>query len=101
MNNVEVVAGNGLLHRRMFLQGGAAVAMMGYTLIQSASAQQLPMIRGAFLLALLFRTTARDQGSKKMSCERSAIPTVSRATSTHGRPTICSTAHSRRTAFTL
>jgi sulfane dehydrogenase subunit SoxC len=30
-----------LLHRRMFLQGGAAVAMMGYTLVQSASAQQI------------------------------------------------------------
>jgi len=35
MKNVEVVAGNGLLHRRMFLQTGVALAMTGY-----ASAQQ-------------------------------------------------------------
>src|SRR5437867_6173047 len=41
--NLEVVAGNGLLHRRAFLRGGAALAgaMTGYTLTQSASAQQL------------------------------------------------------------
>src|SRR5262252_3948464 len=41
--NVEVVAGNGLLHRRAFLRGGAVLAgaVKGYTLVQSASAQQL------------------------------------------------------------
>src|SRR5882724_8826808 len=41
--NLEAVAGNGLLHRRAFLRGGAALAgaMTGYTLVQSASAQQL------------------------------------------------------------
>src|SRR5262249_6416889 len=41
--NVEVVAGNGLLRRRTFLRGGAALAgvLKGYTLVQSASAQQL------------------------------------------------------------
>src|SRR5436190_13013117 len=41
--NVEAAAGNGLLHRRAFLRGGAALAgaMTGYTLVQSASAQQL------------------------------------------------------------
>src|SRR5467141_1188170 len=41
--NLEPVAGNGLLHRRAFLRGGAALAgaMTGYTLVQSASAQQL------------------------------------------------------------
>jgi sulfane dehydrogenase subunit SoxC len=37
MKNLEVVAGNGLLHRRTFLAG----ALTGYTLVQSASAQQL------------------------------------------------------------
>src|SRR5437016_2654061 len=43
MNNVEVVAGNGLLHRRAFLRGGAVLAgaMTGYALAPSASAQQL------------------------------------------------------------
>jgi len=41
--NFEPVAGNGLLHRRAFLRGGAALAgaMTGYTLVQTASAQQL------------------------------------------------------------
>src|SRR5882762_1285601 len=41
--NLEPVAGNGLLHRRAFLRGGTALAaaMTGYTLVQSASAQQL------------------------------------------------------------
>src|SRR3989304_2412839 len=41
--NLEPVAGNGLLHRRAFLRGGTALAgvMTGYTLGQSASAQQL------------------------------------------------------------
>src|SRR5467141_5433806 len=41
--NLEPVADNGLLHRRAFLRGGAALAgaMTGYTLVQSASAQQL------------------------------------------------------------
>src|SRR5438876_6365878 len=47
LRNLEAVAGNGLLHRRTFLRGGAALAgaMTGYTLlpsaVQPASAQQL------------------------------------------------------------
>src|SRR6266487_2308613 len=43
LKNLEMVAGNGLLHRRAFLRGGAALsgAMTGYTLVQSASPQQL------------------------------------------------------------
>ena len=42
LKNLEPVAGNGLFHRRAFLRGGAALAAMtGYTLVQSASAQQL------------------------------------------------------------
>ncbi len=43
MENLEVVAGNGLLHRRAFLRGGAifAAAMTGYTLSDSLAAQQL------------------------------------------------------------
>jgi sulfane dehydrogenase subunit SoxC len=41
--NVETVAGNGLLHRRAFLRGGAALAgaVTGYTLVPPAAAQQL------------------------------------------------------------
>ena len=43
MEDLEVVAGNGLLHRRAFLRGGAAfaAAMTGYTLSDSLAAQQL------------------------------------------------------------
>ena len=43
MKNLEIVAGNGLLHRRAFLAGGAALAaaMGGYTLSDSVAAQQL------------------------------------------------------------
>src|SRR4029453_13706438 len=39
----EVVAGNGLLHRRIFLQSGAAMAaaFTGYALSDTAAAQQL------------------------------------------------------------
>ncbi|MGH9255918.1 MAG: sulfite dehydrogenase [Vicinamibacterales bacterium] len=43
MKDLEVVAGNGLLHRRAFLTGGAAfaAAVTGYTLSDTAAAQQL------------------------------------------------------------
>jgi sulfane dehydrogenase subunit SoxC len=43
MEDIEVVAGNGLLHRRTFLRGGAAfaAAMTGYMLNDSVAAQQL------------------------------------------------------------
>ena len=43
LENLEAVAGNGLLHRRAFLRGGAVLAgaMTGYALAPSASAQQL------------------------------------------------------------
>ena len=43
MKNLEVVAGNGLLHRRAFLTGGGtlAAAITGYTLSETAAAQQL------------------------------------------------------------
>jgi sulfane dehydrogenase subunit SoxC len=43
MSSIEVVAGNGLLHRRAFLtRGGAfAAAVTGYTLSGTAAAQQL------------------------------------------------------------
>jgi sulfane dehydrogenase subunit SoxC len=41
--DLEVMAGNGLLHRRAFLTGGAAfaAAVTGYTLSDTAAAQQL------------------------------------------------------------
>ena len=40
---LQEVAGNGLLDRRAFLRGGAAVAgaMMGYTFVGSAAAEPL------------------------------------------------------------
>ena len=43
LENAEVVAGNGLLHRRAFLTGGAAAAaaITGYALSDTAAAQQL------------------------------------------------------------
>ena len=41
--DLEVVGGNGLLDRRAFLRGGAALAaaMTGYTLVESAAAEPL------------------------------------------------------------
>ena len=43
LQNLEVVAGNGLLHRRAFLTGGAAfaAAVTGYTLSETVGAQGL------------------------------------------------------------
>src|ERR1051325_364083 len=43
LDNLEIAAGNGLLHRRVFLTGGAALAaaMTGYALNDTASAQGL------------------------------------------------------------
>src|SRR5258706_11604699 len=43
LKSLAAVAGNGLLHRRAFLRGGAVLAgaMTGYTLMPSASGQQL------------------------------------------------------------
>ena len=43
MDDIEVVAGNGMLHRRLFLRGGAALAaaMTGYTLSEAVAAQQV------------------------------------------------------------
>lgn len=43
MDDLEVVAGNGMLHRRVFLRGGAALAaaMTGYTLSDAVAAQQV------------------------------------------------------------
>ena len=45
LDEQEVVAGNGLLHRRMFLSAGAAMAsaMAGYALSDSADAAPLPV----------------------------------------------------------
>src|SRR4029079_12105863 len=43
LESLEIAAGNGLLHRRAFLTSGAALAaaMTGYTLSETAAAQQL------------------------------------------------------------
>jgi len=43
LDSLEIAAGNGLLHRRAFLTSGAALAaaMTGYTLSETAAAQQL------------------------------------------------------------
>src|SRR5437762_5169892 len=43
LDNLEIAAGNGLLHRRAFLTSGAALAaaMTGYTLSEPVAAQQL------------------------------------------------------------
>jgi len=45
LDEQEAVAGNGLLHRRMFLSGGAALAtaLSGYALSDSADAAPLPI----------------------------------------------------------
>src|SRR6266850_8102066 len=43
LDDLEIAAGNGLLHRRAFLTSGAtlAAAITGYTLSDTAAAQQL------------------------------------------------------------
>src|ERR1044071_5738897 len=43
LESLDIAAGNGLLHRRAFLTGGAALAaaMTGYVLSDTAAAQQL------------------------------------------------------------
>ena len=43
LDEQEVVAGNGLLHRRVFLKGGAALALSGYALSGHADAAPLPV----------------------------------------------------------
>jgi len=43
LDEQELVAGNGLLHRRVFLKGGAALALSGYALSGHADAAPLPV----------------------------------------------------------
>ena len=103
MEDLEVVAGNGLLHRRVFLRGGAAfaAAMTGYMLSDSVAAQQLaddpwstrpgtpdPGVRRPVLLRE--KRLAHAEQSRRGS----------RAPSTRARRTICSTARSRPTGCT-
>ena len=40
VDHQEVVAGNGLLHRRLFLSGGAALALSGYAASDLAEAAE-------------------------------------------------------------
>jgi sulfane dehydrogenase subunit SoxC len=42
-DDIESVAGNGLLHRRLFLTGGAALAAAGYAPRDTAFAELLPV----------------------------------------------------------
>jgi hypothetical protein len=72
LENLEPVAGNGLLDRRAWLRGGAALAgvMTRYTLLPPHPPNNSLTMRGALCPALLFRTTARDPDLKKMSCAR-------------------------------
>ena len=90
LQQLEVVAGNGLLHRRAFLTGGAAfaAAVTGYTLSDTAAAQQLvdqPWSKGRGIGRAGLRHARRR--SKKTSCARCAILEASRARSTDGRRT--------------
>ena len=70
--DLEVVAGNGLLHRRAFLRGGAAfaAAMTGYTLRNPPPRSSSRTIRGARRPAASSRRTACRRGSRRTSRAR-------------------------------
>jgi hypothetical protein len=83
LKHLEPVAGNGLLDRRTWLRGGAALAgvMTGYTLVPSASAQQLADDAWSLVPGTAVPDYGTRSDSKKMSCARSAIPKANRALS--------------------
>ena len=71
--DLEAVAGNGLLHRRAFLRGGAAfaAAITGYTLSESGrrpAARRRSVERGS--AAVCSPTTACRRGSRNRSRAR-------------------------------
>jgi sulfane dehydrogenase subunit SoxC len=74
LRNLEPVAGNGLLDRRAWLRGGAALAgvMTGYTLVPSASAQQL----ADDAWSLVPGTTVPDYGTRSRF-EKNVVRTLS------------------------
>ena len=74
LKNLEPVAGNGLLDRRAWLRGGAALAgvMTGYTLVPSASAQQL----ADDAWSLVPGTTVPDYGTRSRF-EKNVVRTLS------------------------
>jgi hypothetical protein len=100
LENLEPVAGNGLLDRRGWLRGGAALAgvMTGYTLLPPASAQQL----ADDAWSLVPGTAVPDYGTRSRF-EKNVVRTLSNPQgeprTQHARThTICSTACSHRTA---
>jgi sulfane dehydrogenase subunit SoxC len=74
LENLEPVAGNGLLDRRAWLRGGAALAgvMTGYTLLPPASAQQL----ADDAWSLVPGTTVPDYGTRSRF-EKNVVRTLS------------------------
>ena len=74
LKNLEPVAGNGLLDRRAWLRGGAALAgvMTGYTVVPSASGQQLT----DDAWSLVPGTTVPDYGTRSRF-EKNVVRTLS------------------------
>jgi sulfane dehydrogenase subunit SoxC len=74
LKDLEPVAGNGLFDRRTWLRGGAALAgvMTGYTLVPSASAQQLT----DDAWSLVPGTTVPDYGTRSRF-EKNVVRTLS------------------------
>lgn len=89
LEDLEVAAGNGLLHRRAFLKGGPALAaaMTGYSLSGSAAAQQLtdgPWSARAGSLLTEYGVPARfEKGASRTLSNPKGEPRTSAARTPH------------------
>jgi len=103
LQRLEPVAGNGLLHRRAFLRGGATLAgaMSAYRLVPSASAQKLADDPWSLAPGAAVRTTVSGHDLKTRWYVRSATPRPRRELNMPALRTICSTEHLRRMLCTL
>ena len=84
LDNLEIAAGNGLLHRRAFLTGGAALAaaITGYTLSDTAAAQQLTDAPWSTRPGIPIPEYATPSAFEKPVVRTLSNPRVSRARST-------------------
>ena len=94
-SDLDTVAGNGLLHRRMFLTAGtaAAAAVAGAALPNPAAADALPVepwmkLPGSGFVGYGQPSKYEEQGRADTGTPRPARPAPAR----HARRTICSTA---------
>jgi hypothetical protein len=85
--DVDTVAGNGLLHRRMFLMAGTAVAasVASTALPDSAAAEPGSFIQGSTGKA----ATANRRNTKRRLLGRGTPPQARQGPARHARRTIC------------